>query len=159
MDFRSAFAKINNKFGWITGYVAEGFERLPTSLQEEVAEIVTDLVVNFMQPTLLHYIETPVALKDGTTVRGQSSFDRMVKEDRDVLAMIEKYRPSYLWYLDRAKRIRQYIRWSNERFVDALVPFLDEHDVSVDERGRAYLLRTTDRIRRRIYSQGPLANE
>ena len=107
MDFRSAFAKINNKFGWITGYVAEGFERLPTSLQEEVAEIVTDLVVNFMQPTLLHNIETPVALKDGTTVQGQSSFDRMVQEDRDVLAMIDKYLPSYLWYLDWAKRIRQ----------------------------------------------------
>ena len=152
MDFRSAFAKINNKFGWITGYVAEGFERLPTSLQEEVAEIVTDLVGNFLQPTLLHYIETPVALKDGSTVQGQSSIDKMVKEDSDVLAMIEKYRPSYMWYLDRAKRIRQYIRWSDGRFVDILVPFLEEHDVSVDEMGRAYLLRTTDRIRRRIYS-------
>ena len=152
MDFRSAFAKINNRFGWVSGYVAEGLEKLPTSLQEEVAEIVTDLVVNFMRPTLLHYIETPVALKDGTTVQGQSSFDRMVGEDRDILAMIEKYRPSYLWYLDRARKVRQYIRWSNERFVDVLVPFLEDHNVSVDERGRAYLLRTTDRIRRRVYS-------
>ena len=132
--------------------MAEGLEKLPTSLQEEVAEIVTDLVVNFMRPTLLHYVETPVTLKDGTTVQGQSSFDRMVEEDRDVLAMIEKYRPSYLWYLDRARRIRQYIRWSNERFVDVLVPFLEEHDVSIDKRGRAYLLRTTERIRWRIYS-------
>ena len=152
MDFRSAFAKINNRFGWVSGYVAEGLEKLPTSLQEEVAEIVTDLVVNFMRPTLRHYIETPVALKDGPTVQGQSAFDRMGGEDRDSLAMIEKYRPSYLWYLDRARRIRRYIRWSNERFVDVLVPFLEEHEVSVDERGRAYLLRTTDRIRRRIYS-------
>ena len=151
MDFRSAFAKINNRFGWVSGYVAEGLEKLPTSLQEEVAEIVTDLVVNFMRPTLLHYIETPVALKDGTTVQGQSSFDRMVGEDRDILAMIEKYRPSYLWYLDRARKVRQYIRWSNERFVDVLVPFLEDHNVSVDERGRAYLLRTTDRIGRRVY--------
>ena len=152
MDFRSAFAKINDRFGRVSGYMAEGLEKLPTSLQEEVAEIVTDLVVNFMRPTLLHYVETPVTLKDGTTVQGQSSFDRMVEEDRDVLAMIEKYRPSYLWYLDRARRIRQYIRWSNERFVDVLVPFLEEHDVSIDKRGRAYLLRTTERIRWRIYS-------
>ena len=152
MDFRSAFAKINNKFGWITGYVAEGFERLPTSLQEEVAQIVTDLVVNFMQPTLLHYILTPVRLKDGTTVQGQSAFERMIREDKDVLALVEKYRPSYLWYLDRAKKVRQYVQWDNSRFVDLMDVYLAEHGVETGAAGRAYLWRTIERFRRRIYS-------
>ena len=157
MDFRSAFAKINDRFGWVSGYMAEGLEKLPTSLQEEVAQIVTDLVVDFMRPTLLHYIETPVTLKDGTTIEGQSSFDRMVEEDKDLLALIEKYRPSYLWYLDRATKIRQYIRWDNERFVDLLAPFLEENGVRVDGNGRGYLLRTSEGVRRRIYSSSAKA--
>jgi hypothetical protein len=49
---------------------------------------------------------------------GQKGFERLVKEDRDLLVLIEKYRPSYLFYLNRAKKLRRYIKWSNSAFAE-----------------------------------------
>ena len=152
VDFQEIFGKVDRRFGAVAAGVSKRYSQATTSLQRDVAEIITDLVVNFMQPTILHYITTPMKLKDGTTVQGQSAFDRMAREDKDVLALVEKYRPSYLWYLDRARRIRKYVQWDNDRFVGLLSDYLGNNGVSVDQAGQAYLWRTVERFRRRIYS-------
>jgi hypothetical protein len=108
-------------------------------------------VENVMRPTLLAYIEGTYQLKDGTTVSGQSAFDRLVKEDKDIVALIEKYRPSYLRYLDKARGVKEYINWSNASFANNLAGFLREHGVEVTPAGYDYLFRTCERFRRRIY--------
>jgi hypothetical protein len=150
--FGDVLDRVIDEFSWLAGYVKEGFESLPTSLQREVAATITGLIDNAMRPLLLQYIDQPVHLKDGTTVQGQSAFDRMVAEDKDVLALIEKYRPSYLFYLEKAKKLRQYIQWDNRRFATNLAAFLQEHGIDVGAEGYGYLERTVERFRRRIYS-------
>lgn len=151
MDIDSLIDGINQKFGAVGGRVRREAGRVPTGLRAEISGIITDLVDNAMRPMLLHYIATPVHLRDGTTVEGQSAFDRMVKEDKDVLALVERYRPSMLWYLRRAQKVKEYLNWDSNRFAGSLADFLEENGVRVDSRGMAYLVRTCDRFKSRIY--------
>lgn len=151
MNFRAALDDIISRWGGVGSYVTPAYKRLPSGLQREIAETISGLIENVMRPTLLQFIMAPVKLKDGTTVQGQSSFDRMVREDKDVLALIEKYRPSYLFYLDKARKNREYIAWDSERFTASLSDFLEESGILVGPAGRAYLRRTIERFRQRIY--------
>jgi hypothetical protein len=110
------------------------------SFQDEVASIITDLVDNAMRPIVGQYIEK----------FGQKGFNRLVAEDKDLLIMIEKYRPSYLFYLNRARKLRRYIKWNNLVFADDLRAYLQEQGISVDSSGYDYLQRTCERFRKRI---------
>ena len=141
VDIRSSLRGIVSRFDWLSGFVNEEFRRAGSALQEEVAAIITDLIDNAMRPTVGQYIEK----------FGQNGFNRLVSEDRDLLILIEKYRPSYLFYLNRAKRLRRYIRWNNVAFADNLRAYLEVRRVSVDERGYSYLLKTCERFRKRIF--------
>jgi len=136
----------------MAGYVSKKYKDLKKGMQREIAETITGLVEMVMRPMLLSYIEGTYQLKDGTTVSGQSAFDRLVREDKDIVALIERYRPSYLRYLDKARGVKEYINWSNDRFADNLTWFLQEHGIRVTEEGYRYLWRTCDRFRRRIYA-------
>jgi hypothetical protein len=82
---------------------------------------------------------------------GQKGFERLVDDDRDLLVLIENYRPSYLFYLNRAKKLRHYIRWSNSAFAENLRAYLQEQEIIVNDEGYSYLLRTCECFRRRIF--------
>ena len=142
---------IGSYYGRVTGYVTAKYQQVKKSLQDEIAETITDLVEKVMRPTLLNYIQGTYHLKDGSVVHGQSAFDRMVSEDKDIVALIEMYRPSYMRYLDQARKVRDFVKWDSERFADNLAGFLGEHGIEVTPRGRAYLVRTCERFRKRIY--------
>ncbi len=141
VDIRSSLRSIVSRFDWLSGFVNEEFRRAGSALQEEVAAIITDLIDNAMRPTVGQYIEK----------FGQNGFDRLVSQDRDLLVLIEKYRPSYLFYLNRARKLRRYIRWNNEAFAINLRTYLEEAGISVDRPGYAYLLRTCERFRKQIF--------
>ena len=147
----SRLDEIVNHFGSFTGYLNEKYRRAKRGLQAQIAETVTNLVIGVMQPMLLQYIEAPIKLKDGTTVQGQSSFDRLVREDKDIVAMIEHYRPSYNRYINQARRFRDYIDWNSRRFAVQLAVFLDENGIVVTQEGDAFIYRTVERFRRKIY--------
>jgi hypothetical protein len=132
---------IISRFDWLSGFVTEDFRRAGTALQDEVASIITDLIDNAMRPIVGQYIEK----------FGQKGFERLVSEDRDLLILIEKYRPSYLFYLNRAKKLRRYIKWSNATFAENLREYLQEQEIIVNDEGYNYLLRTCERFRRRIF--------
>jgi hypothetical protein len=132
---------IISRFDWLSGFVTEEFRRAGTALQDEVASIITDLIDNAMRPIVGQYIEK----------FGQKGFERLVSEDRDLLILIEKYRPSYLFYLNRAKKLRRYIKWSNSAFAENLRAYLQEQEIIVNYEGYNYLLRTCERFRRRIF--------
>jgi len=141
LDIRSSIQGIISKFDWLSGFVNEEFRRAGSALQNEVASIITDLLDNAMRPTIGQYIEK----------FGQKGFERIVNEDRDLLILIEKYRPSYLFYLNRARKLRRYIKWSNSSFALNLKAYLEEKGIKVNEGGYDYLLRTCERFRRRIF--------
>jgi hypothetical protein len=141
MDIRSSIHSIISKFDWLSGFVTEEFRRAGSALQDEVASIITDLIDNAMRPIVGQYIEK----------FGQKGFERLVSEDRDLLVLIEKYRPSYLFYLNRAKKLRRYIKWSNAAFAENLRSYLQEQEIIVNDEGYNYLLRTCERFRRSIF--------
>jgi hypothetical protein len=132
---------IISRFDWLSGFVTEEFRRAGSALQDEVASIITDLIDNAMRPIVGQYIEK----------FGQKGFERLVSEDRDLLVLIEKYRPSYLFYLNRAKKLRRYIKWSNSAFAENLRAYLQEQEINVGDEGYNYLLRTCERFRSRIF--------
>ena len=134
------------------GWATKEYHKLSSGLQKQIAETLTGLVTNVMQPVLLRYIEGTYHLRDGTTVHGQSAFDRLVKEDKDLLVLIEKYKPSYLMHIDKARRVRKYILWNNDGFAVQMADYLEKHGIEVTREGYAYLWRTVERFRRRIYS-------
>jgi hypothetical protein len=136
----STLKRIISRFDWLSGFVNEEFRRAGSALQDEVASIITDLIDNAMRPIVGQYIEK----------FGQKGFDKLVAEDKDLLVVIEKYRPSYLFYLNRARKLRRYIKWNNLAFADDLRAYLQEQGISVDSRGYDYLLRTCERFRKRI---------
>ena len=74
-----------------------------------------------------------------------------MKEDKDIVKLIDYYRPSYLRYIDKAKSVKNYIEWDNSRFANNLTDFLREHDIEVTPDGYDYVFRTCERFRRRIY--------
>lgn len=125
----------------MSSFVTEEFRRAGSSLQDEVASILTDLIDNAMRPIVGQYIEK----------FGQKGFERLVSEDKDLLVLIEKYRPSYLFYLNRTKKLRRYIKWSNSAFAENLKAYLQEQEIIVNDEGYKYLLRTCERFRRRIF--------
>jgi hypothetical protein len=141
VDIRTSLRGILSRFDWLSGFVNEEFRRAGSGLQDEVTSIVTDLIDNAMRPIVGQYIEK----------FGQSGFERLVNEDRDLLVLIEKYRPSYLFYLNRAKKLRRYIKWSNSAFTENLRSYLQEKGIDVNGEGYDYLLRTCERFRRRIF--------
>jgi hypothetical protein len=138
---KSTLKRIISRFDWLSGFVNEEFRRAGSALQDEVASIITDLIDNAMRPVMGKYIQK----------FGQKGFEKLVSEDRDLVILIEKYRPSYLFYLNRAKKLRRYIRWSNSAFAENLRAYLQEQEISVNEEGYNYLLRTCERFRRRIF--------
>jgi len=141
LDIRSSLNNIISKFNWLSEFVNEEFQKAGSALQEEIASIITDLIDNAMRPVIGQYIQK----------FGQDGFERIVNEDRDLLILIEKYRPSYLFYLNRAKKLRRYIRWNNAAFAENLRAYLNEKGIIVDSSGFAYLLRTCERFRKRIF--------
>jgi hypothetical protein len=141
MDIRSSIHSIITRFDWLSGFVTEEFRRAGTALQDEVTSIITDLIDNAMRPIVGQYIEK----------FGQKGFERLVNEDRDLLLLIEEYRPSYLFYLNRAKKLRRYIRWNNSAFAENLRAYLQEQEISVNDEGYNYLIRTCERFRSRIF--------
>jgi hypothetical protein len=124
-DIRSSIQSIVAKFDWLSGFVTEEFRRAGSALQDEVASIITDLIDNAMRPIVGQYIEK----------FGQKGFERLVKEDRDLLILIEKYRPSYLFYLNRAKKLRRYIKWSSSALAENLRAYLQEQEIIVNDEG------------------------
>jgi hypothetical protein len=140
-DIRSSIQNIVAKFDWLTGFVNEEFRRAGSALQDEVTSIITDLIDNAVRPIIGQYIQK----------FGQKGFERMINEDRDLLTLIEKYRPSYLFYLDRAKKLRRYIKWNNAAFAANLKGYLQDQGITVNRGGYGYLLRTCERFRRRIF--------
>ncbi len=143
LDIRSSIQGIISKLDWLSGFVNDEFRRAGSTLQNEVASIITDLIDNAMRPIVGQYIEK----------FGQKGFERLVSEDRDLLVLIEKYRPSYLFYLNRAKRLCRYIKWSNPAFAGNLRAYLEERQIIVNEEGYNYLLRTCERFRRKIFEK------
>lgn len=141
VDVGESIRGIITRFDWVSGFVTEEFRKAGSALQDEVASIITDLIDNAMRPIVGQYIEK----------FGQKGFERLVKEDRDLLILIEKYRPSYLFYLNRAKKLRRYIKWSNSAFAENLKAYLQEQDIIVNDEGYNYLLRTCECFRRRIF--------
>lgn len=141
VDIRSSLRSIVSRFDWLSGYVNEEFHKAGSALQEEVAAIITDLIDNAMRPIVGRYIEK----------FGQQGFEKLVNEDRDLLVLIEKYRPSYLFYLNRARKLRRYIRWNNAAFANNLEVYLEEQRITVSNEGYDYLLRTSERFKRRIF--------
>ncbi|MGI0080509.1 MAG: hypothetical protein ACRECH_12905 [Nitrososphaerales archaeon] len=151
MDIRNSIRAISERFSGIAGFVTQEYYRATTAVQQEVARILTGVAENVIRPTLAEYVAGSYHLKDGTVLKGQAAFDRMVSEDKDVMAMIEQYRPSLLSYLNKARSKRNYINWDNHRFAENLAAFLEEKGISVDERSFSWLVRTCDRVRARIY--------
>ena len=141
VDIRSSLRGIVSRFDWLSGFVNEEFRGAGSALQEEVAAIITDLVDNAMRPIVGQYIQK----------FGQKGFNRLANEDRDLVGLIEKYRPSYIFYLNRAKKLRRYIKWNNMEFADNLRAYLQDQGISVDKSGYAYLLRTCERFRKQIF--------
>jgi hypothetical protein len=137
----SSLKRIISRFDWLSGFVNEEFRRAGSALQDEVASIITDLIDNAMRPVMGQYIQK----------FRQKGFEKLVSEDRDLVILIEKYRPSYLFYLNRAKKLRRYIRWSNSAFAENLRAYLQEQEINVNDEGYDYLLRTCERFRRRIF--------
>ena len=151
---RDILEEAQSRFDGLNRFVNAKYERLSFSLQQEVQEIVTGIIEKGIRDELMGYIVKPVRLRDGTTVQGQTAFDRVVREDKNVYALVEKYRPSKLWYVRRARSIKQYIAWSNDDFADMMADFLREQGLVVDEEGHAYLLRELERWRVKIYGRG-----
>jgi hypothetical protein len=152
-EIRDILTQANQKFGNVHSYVTRKFESLSFSLQAEITEIVTDLIEKGIRSEVLDYVNKPMHLRDGTTVQGQSAFERLVKEDKDIYALIERYRPSKLWYVRRARSIKDYISWDSRGFAAMIAPFLEESGISVDRAGFDYLVRTCDRFRAKIYGR------
>jgi hypothetical protein len=123
-----------------------------TSLQGQISKTIAELVFGVLAPNLLHYINSSITTRDGEVLSSQQAFDRAVKEDKDILLLIERYRPSYIAYINRAKRIRNYIKWDSAYFTSLLVNYLQENGIQINEEGRNYIYRTVERFRNRIYS-------
>jgi hypothetical protein len=141
MNTREMLRAVIRKFGWVADYVTEEFYSVGSSLQEEVAEAITGMVERTIRPTLANYI----------AVYGQEGFDRMVREDRDVFEMIEKYRPSYLRYFKQGRKFRDYIRWDSARLSRDLELFVTEKGITVSPAASRYLFRVCEEFRRRLY--------
>lgn len=138
IDIRSDLKNIANKFG---SFVTKEYNDASASLQNEISGVVTDIVENVMRPTMANYI-----LK-----YGQKGFDKAVSQDKDMLSMIRKYRPSYLWYVRRARSVKRYIKWNPDLFVENLAAFLGEHDIYVNDKAREWLARNVESFRKEIY--------
>jgi len=122
------------------------------SLQEQVSETISELVFQVLAPQLLSYINSTIVTRDGEQLSSQQAFERAIKEDKDLLLLIEKYKPSYLYYINKAKRIRRFIKWDSKRFTILLANYLRENGIYVSEEGMNYIYRTVERFRQKIYS-------
>ena len=151
MGIKDILDEAQSRFSGLNRFVNEKYERLSFSLQQDVQGIVTSLIEKGIRDELLAYIVKPITLKDGTVLQGQSAFDRAVKEDKSIYGLVEKYRPSKLWYVRRARSIKQYIAWDSLAFAAMMASFLQENGVEVDEAGLRYLERECDRWRVKIY--------
>src|SRR5579875_1939302 len=101
------------------------------SLQEQVSETISELVFQVLAPQLLSYINSTIVTRDGEQLSSQQAFERAIKEDKDLLLLIEKYKPSYLYYINKAKRIRRFIKWDSKRFTILLANYLRENGIYV----------------------------
>lgn len=135
----------------VRSYLSKAYRHASSGLQQQIAETITGLVERAMRPILMRYINGTFKMSTGETLQGQSAFDRLVREDKDVLALIEKYRPSYMFYLDKARGVKDYILWDSGAFASNLMAYLVEQGIRVDDDGYDYLVRTCDRFRDRIY--------
>ena len=154
VDIDEVLARANEKFGGLSKFVNQRFDRLSFSLQAEVQGIITDLLVRGIQGEIAEYVARPLTLRDGTTVQGQSAFDRIVREDKDVYGLIERYRPSKLKYVRAGRKIREFIAWDSAEFARIIAAYLEEeHGLRVGGAGLAYLERTCDRFKSRIYGR------
>src|SRR5579875_4145487 len=112
------------------------------SLQEQVSETISELVFQVLAPQLLSYINSTIVTRDGEQLSSQQAFERAIKEDKDLLLLIEKYKPSYLYYINKAKRIRRFIKWDSKCFTILLANYLRENGIYVSEEGMNYIYRT-----------------
>jgi len=133
-------------------FFSSAYQHASSGLQAQIAETITGLVERAMRPIMLKYIDGSFRMSTGEVLHGQSAFDRIVREDKDILVLIEKYRPSYLFYLDKARGVKRYINWDSVEFASNLQAYLAENGIRVDREGYEYLVRTVDRFRDRIYS-------
>ena len=67
---------------------------------------------------------------------GKNGLNRFVCEGRDLLVLMEKYTPSLLFYLNRARNLARYIKWNNCIFVDNLA-HLEKKGFAPDPRAPA----------------------
>lgn len=125
----------------VGSHLKQDFMEAGFTLQAQIARTITSLFDDAMKP-LLH---------DCVSKFGQEGLDRAVREDRNLVGMMYKYRPSYLRYVHQARRIRSFVTWDDQRFAGELQAYLEDQGLHVDPAAYEWLVRTVRRFHDEIY--------
>lgn len=111
--------------------------------REEVAELITDIVEEEAFPYFKNYLLRKYTEED---------FHRKVDENFDLIKdLYDNHYFEYMKQLKRAKKLRKFINWNNERFCASVVEALQKEGFTIRKKDVDWLMRTIEALRREIY--------
>lgn len=112
--------------------------------REEVEELITEI----LEGEILPYVENYLLRK-----YNEEDFHRKVDQNFDLVRdLYENHYDVYMKYLRRARKIRSFINWDNEKFCKIFVKVLEERGFTIREKDVQWLMRNIEALRREIYS-------
>jgi len=111
--------------------------------KEEVAELLTEIVEDEVFPYFKNYLLRKYEEED---------FHRKVDEDFDLIQdLYDNHYAEYMKQLSRARKVRRFINWNNERLCTAVVDALQKEGFTIREKDVDWLMRNIEALRREIY--------
>jgi len=112
--------------------------------REEVGEFITEIIEEAMFPYFKNYLLRKYS---------EADFHRKVDENFDLVKdLYENHYDDYMKYLKKAKRIRRFIKWDNERFCSYVIEALKNEGLTIREKDVEWLMRNIEALRKEIYS-------
>jgi Lhr-like helicase len=111
------------------------------SVRRIVANDIKRMALKIVAPMIARYLTEEIHLADGRVLSGQSAFDYAVENDKDLVALMKKYHPEYMEYVERARRALRDMDVDVDDALGLLLPYIRKRGIRVDERGEEYLRR------------------
>jgi len=127
--------------------VREGVSSAVKSFKREVTEFITEMI----EPQLASYL-TYLVLK-----YGEKGFHKRVDEDFDLVEdLYENHFDEYVDCVKKARRMRRYILWDSEKFVEEACRVLTSLGIFVREKDFNWMIRQAEALKMEIYGDHPI---
>lgn len=122
-----------------------------SEFRREVSRTINYIAKKVLVPILYKYMTEPIQLKDGRVVQGKEALDEAIRQNKDLVQLMLKYRPEYMKYINVVKGSRDYIQWDTDEFLRMLVSYMKRNGIELDEREKGYVREQIENFRRLIY--------